>query len=208
MNLEFDGSDHSYLLDGASVPSVTQILASEGIVSFEYCDETHRQRGTYVHTIAELVAKDWHGSTVEEIIRNSRWDPSTTDQALVPYGLAAAKWLLDTGFRPKLIEARVASLRFQIAGTLDAYGLMPSGERLLVDFKSGQAYSGAWIQLSLYEMCLKESLGLDVDERIIVELKPDGTYKALPPRKAGGVDLTVALSVLNVYRWRVKHKML
>lgn len=207
MKITFDPSDHSYTLGGVEVPSVTQILSSEGIVSFEYCDESHRQRGSHVHTIAELIAKDWQGSTVEEIIRHSRWDPDTTDPALVPYGLAAAQWFLDTQFRPEFTEKAVASERFQIAGTLDAYGKMPSGLRTLIDFKSGSVYPGAWLQLSLYEMCLKESLGIETDQRIVVELHKDGSYESKPPRPSGGVDLAVGMAVCTVYRWRKNHRM-
>jgi hypothetical protein len=57
-------------------------------------------------------------------------------------------------------------------------------------------------------MCLEESFGLKVDLRTVVWVKPDGSYKMAVPRPAGGTDLAVGISAINVYRWRVANRMM
>jgi hypothetical protein len=209
MDLTFDHASHSYTLNGKDVPSVTQVMDAEGLTSFSFADESHRQRGTWVHDIAELVARNWKGNTVEEIIQNSRWSPETTEPSLVPYGRACALFLLESGFRPTVIEQIVGSERLGICGKLDAYGPAADGSNWLVDVKSGQPYEGAWIQTALYSYCLEETLQLKTDWRVVVQLKPDGSYRLFgPPRPAGGVDLAVGMAVCTVYRWRKDHRML
>lgn len=209
MKIEFfdDQGQHEYVLDGRDAPSITRVLGAEGLQTFEFCDEADRHRGSYVHAIASLVARDWRGSTVEEIVRNSRWEPSSTREDLVGYGYGCALYLLESGFRPVLFEKPVGSVRLGVAGTLDQWGPMPSGINRLTEYKSGAAYPAAHIQSSLYSYCLEESEGLKTDERVVVELRRNATYKAHPPRKNGGVDLAVGMAVCTVYKWRVNNRM-
>ena len=97
MIVEFfdDHGQHEYQIDSRDVPSATQVLGSEGLTSFEFCKEEHRLRGTAVHRIAQILATSPRGDTVEEIIQNSRWDPSATAPELVGYGRGAALYLLE-----------------------------------------------------------------------------------------------------------------
>ena len=203
----FQAEPHAYTLDGSDVPSITTVLECEGLSGNGngYWKEEHRQRGTAVHRVCLLLGKrPWRGKTAGEIIENSLWDPLTTHPTLVPYGFALAQWYVDSGFRPELTERPVASLKFGIAGTLDQWGGMPSGEKVLVDFKSGQPTPAANIQTALYAMLLEETLGLKTDQRVVLWLKPDGTYKAFPPRPAGGMDLAIGQAAVSLYHWRRK----
>ena len=209
MLITFDHSDHTYTLNGVEKPSVTTVIGAEGITDYGYADESDRQRGSYVHEIAAMVARNWKGSTVEEIVANSRWDPSGTREDLVGYGYGAAKFVLESGFRPVLLEQVVGSEKLGICGTLDAYGPEASKLNWLVDFKSGAPQEGAHIQTALYAYCLEETLGHKTDQRVVVWLKKDGEYKlAGPPRPAGGVDLAVGMAVCTVYRWRKNYRLL
>ncbi len=209
--IQFSLADHTYLLDGQPVGSVTQILSSEGLSGDGngYWKEEHRLRGSKVHQIALLIGTRVRGATAEEIIENSRWDPLTTHPTLVPYGYALAQWYADSGFQPVLTEQIVASARFQVAGTLDQWGLL-DGLRTLVDFKSGAPTAAANLQLAVYAMLLEETLGVEyeTDQRIVVQIKPDGSYKSYPPRPARGIDLGVACAAVSVYNWRKANRML
>jgi hypothetical protein len=210
IKVEFQPKGHLYFINGEDAVSVTQMLEAEGLNSFEWCTEEDMKRGTAVHRIAELLAASpIQGETAEEVVRNSRWIPAATvPQSLVPYGFAAARYLLESGIRPLLVEQQVASAQMRVAGTLDLYGRMPDGTRLLIDFKSGQPKPAVSIQLACYAACLKETFDLDTDLMAAVWVRRDGTYKAFPPQPPGGANLAVARSALNLYHWRRKHRML
>ncbi len=207
--ITFDSEKHAYHLDGNPVPSITEILSHEGLSGDGngFWRPEHRDRGTAVHKICSLVSSRLRGSTAEEIVWNSRWDPHTTNPTLIGYGYAAAKWYADSGFQPELIERAVASTSLQIAGTLDQWGLLDS-LRTLVDFKSGQPQPAANIQTAIYARCLEETLGYQTDQRIVVWLRADGTYKAFPPRPSGGIDLSIGIAAVSLYHWRRQNRML
>ena len=208
-NIEFDERDHSYVVDGDSgYGSVTQILQAEGLSGSTFWKDEHRHRGTAVHKIALLIGKrPIVGKTVDEVIENSLWDPSTTAPGLVGYGRSVAKFYLESGFQPELVEQPVASKRFRVVGTLDAWGRLPDGETFMPDFKSGEPQDAAWVQTAIYVMCLEETFGLKTDKRAPVWIMPDENYKIKPPRPAGGEDLIIGQCAINLYNWRVRHKM-
>jgi hypothetical protein len=211
MRIDFEPESHTYEVDGTEVPSVTQVLSSEGLSGNGngYWKEEHRLRGTAVHKVALLLTKrPIKGRTREEIVDGSLWDPRTTAPILVPYGLACAAYLSDSGFRPEHIELPVASLKLGVAGTLDAWGKMPDGRRTIVDWKSGQPGAAADVQTAGYAVLLEESRGLQTDQRVVVWLQSSGDYKAYPARPAGGQDLAIWMAAVNLYKWRQAHKLL
>lgn len=208
IKVDFFEDGHEYRLEGRDAPSVTTILDAEGLASYEWSKPEHLARGKAVHKIAQIVSRGWRGSTVEEIVRNSRWDVDKTDRRIVGYGYAAAKYLLDTGFRPALVEQPVGSVRLGICGCLDAWGYLPSGVSHLPDYKSGQPLAAVWIQMALYAELLEETYGLKTDQIAPVWLQKTGEYKTWPAQPPGGMNLAVGISAINVYRWRLKHRML
>lgn len=205
-----EGDNHHYLIDGKPAIGITSMLNSEGLApSYDFASMRDRMRGTAVHTIAALIASTpWRGDSAEEIVRNSRWNPEATAPVLVPRGYAFALWLLKTGFRPELIEKVVGSARYSTCGTLDFWGRIPSGLRWLVDIKSGQPAPAAHVQTALYSYCLEETTGLKTDERAVVWLKNDGTFKMYPPRPNGGTDLVAGQSAINCFLWRQANRAL
>ncbi len=208
VNVQFFEDGHRYLLGGKEAPSVTRILGAEGMTDYSWCEDRHRDRGSKVHRIAQLISRGWCGSTVEEVVRNSRWDPAKTTPEIVGYGYAAAKFLLKTGFQPILVEQPVGSTGLEACGTLDAVGKLPSGEILLPDYKSGRPAPAVWLQLNLYAFMLEETYGIKADLLAPVWLQKDGDFQQWPPKPPGGEDLTIAISAVNCYRWRVRHKLL
>lgn len=204
--VEFSPETHSYWINGSPVPSVTQVLASQGVASSGngFWKESDRRRGTAVHQIVHLLSENRRGKTAEDIIANSRWLPEKTHPALVPFGYAAAHFLADTGFVPELVEERVGSLLLQLGGGLDAWGHLPDGTSLIVDYKTGALYESAHVQTALYAYQLEEYLGLKTDVRMAVQLKPDRSYQAFI-RPPGGQDLTIGIAAVQLYHWRRKH---
>ena len=200
---------HQYWVNSSEVPSVTQVLEAEGLNSFEWCTERDKARGSAVHRIAQILSgSPIKGNTVDEIISNSRWAPESTATALVGYGRAAVLYLMESGIKPVLVEARVGSVRLNLAGTLDLYGIMPDNTRRLLDFKSGRPQEAANVQTALYAALLKETFGLDTDDRTVVWLMPNGEYKQSLPRPAAGADLAIGVSAVSLYHWRRKYKQL
>lgn len=209
-NVTVNDQEHEYRMDGQIVPSVTQVLEDMGLYYNPYALDKHRNRGTAVHDVTYLIdgKQPWRGSTVDEIIENSLWDPSTTDPILVPYGRAWAQFLLDEQFHAEHAEEVVWSLRFRVCGRMDRHGLNGRRKvRQLVDIKSGMPGPSADLQMGLYDVCAEESKGIKTDERVVVWLKPDGTYhKPLMPRK-NGLDKQLGLSAVTLWWWR-KNNML
>ena len=207
MQIEFSEELHEYTVDDERFPSITQVLGDEGMADFLFASMADRDRGSAVHRVTEIIdMKPWEGATVEEIVANSRWDPDSTSATLIPYGYAYAQFLLDTGFRSKVVEGKVASKAYRVAGRFDRWGLTASGKRWLVDLKSGQPTDAAWVQVALYAHCAKETHGLDTDEVAIVWLKRDGSYKLFgPPRPPSGTDLQIGFCAINLWWWRHQH---
>jgi hypothetical protein len=208
LDIGFDPAAHRYTLDGQPAVSVTQVLQAEGLTGNRWWTEASRDRGTKVHRIALLLSHGAGGSTPEEIIANSRWNPETTHPTLVPYGLGCVNFYHKTGLKPVLVEERVASRKFQICGTFDLLAELPNGATLLVDFKTGEPEDAAACQVQLYAMCLEETYGLKPDLVTIVELKSDGKFKMWPPKPPGGEDLAIGCQAINLYNWRKAHQKL
>src|SRR5690348_9868673 len=107
MRLEFEQSTHTYTLDGARVPSVTQVLDPllelEGIPA--HLLEAARVFGTHVHIACDLMVR-------------GRLDWRALDPNLVPYVEGERNFMRDTGFVVVASELRVASSRLRCAGTL------------------------------------------------------------------------------------------
>ena len=209
-SIEFQPEDHTYTLGGQRVPSVTEVLSHEGLSGSDFWKESDRRRGSAVHRVALLIgSRPWRGSTPEEVVDNSPWDPTTTAPVLVPYGYALARFLIESGFTPEGVEVPVGSAKLRLAGTLDTFGMLPSGKRLLVDYKSGIPQDSAvWPQLCLYAALLEETTGIKVDLVAPVHLRADGTYKAYPPQSPGGKALSIGVAAVSLYHWRRKYKQL
>jgi len=204
MHIEFTEEGHTYLVDGAPYPSVTQILKAEGLSDYQFANAGHRDRGAKVHQICELIDQGWPDGVPpavtdpEEIIERSPWLPAGTDPDWVGYGYGYARYLL--AFRPKwkLIESAVASKVYGFAGRLDRHGEAIS-KPLTVDIKSGEPGDSAEPQVALYGLALTETYGLDPGEKYALWLRKDGTFKKVP---GNGTGLSVGISAVILYRYR------
>lgn len=162
--LEFDAKRHKYYADGREMPSVTQILQANGLISPHAIDEAAAWRGSEVHRLC-------YEDDINVV------DLRKTDIPYRGYLRAWRKFRQDAGFVPKLIEHRVDSMQFGYSGRLDRVGNRP-GQRLrvMLDIKTnkqGQVGDYVRYQLAAYALALEPAA---IFERIAVVLKPDGNY--------------------------------
>ena len=131
--LTFESESHKYFWNGLEVPSVTTILAKGA----KFPPNAAMLRGTQMH-----LEQEQHELAVDQ------------------YSVTRYFGLANT-----LVEQRVAYIRKGIplyAGTVDLVGTTPTGERVIVDHKSGRQYqNGFWkynCQIAAYCLmfnCLK-----------------------------------------------------
>jgi hypothetical protein len=159
-NLQFIADGHRYLLDGAKVPGVTDVLRAAldfGHASAEVI-KAALQRGTAVHKAIELDCK-------------GTLDVSTIDKRVWPYFAQWRMWRKQSGFQPLTVdvdgvfgaELRVWSAMFGYAGTLDLAGRFPgtpNNEIIVPDVKTGAVPCTVGMQTSGYAEALVEMLRL------------------------------------------------
>jgi hypothetical protein len=179
----FDAARHEYRIAGAVVPSVTQILRDvlPGWAGTEY----DMALGTCCHARFAMLA------------RGEEFEP---DPQFDGYVAAWRKWALECKVRVMHVEARVASVRLQFAGTLDLVAEV-SGVVSVCDYKATLTPATEH-QVAAYALALLESRGLVVNYGAGVELRADGTYKMQTwPLKRAKEEWK---SILTVYGLRRK----
>jgi hypothetical protein len=157
--LVFDEEQHTYVLDGNAVPSVTTVLRP-GTPDFEkYYTPESRARGTKVH---RMVQYDVEGTL----------DIGALDDELLLYYEAWQNFRLGTNFVPELCEQPVFYEAFGYAGTLDLYGKL-DGKPALIDIKTGVVTRTARAQTMAYLMAASY-MGMipHATRRFVLDLKP------------------------------------
>lgn len=158
MPLTFYRAKHEYRLDGARLPSVTEII-SDLIPGFQ-AGEWYLERGTAVHACAAMIAQ---GQEFE-------YDPQISGQVA-----ACRRFFAEVKPLVMEVEYRVHSRPYQFAGTLDMLALI-DGLPAVVDWKAHVDQRCGW-QLAAYAMCLP---GPQIKIGYGVQLNEDGTYKMTP----------------------------
>lgn len=111
--------------------------------------------GTALHAIAEDIQ---HGK-----------EPSADLVTRLPLGdqliaslcaIALKEWMATQSFGPADLERKVFSKELMYAGRCDRFGTI-NGRLSVLDFKSGgdKIYPETWLQMSAYEIALREELG-------------------------------------------------
>lgn len=189
MGLIFDAELHLYTVDGVVLPSVTQILEAAGVVDYSYLPPATRRmalgRGSAVHQATQF---DDEGDL----------DESCMDEELAPYLAAWRRFRAETGFAPDLIEYRSHHPKYGYAGTLDRRGSFATGARAIVDLKTNSSEGWVRLQLAAYAAFFEDPRAY---RRVCVELRKDGTYRAIEFSAAGyAADFGRFLACLTVYR--------
>ena len=191
--LLFFDADHTYTVDGETVPSVselTRFLSRElyGDIQ-QYNLDRAASRGTAVHKATEVLDKYGKVEASEDI---------------VPYVKAYLQFLKDHKPTWEKIEWAVCSPEKDYAGTIDRYGIVDE-KHTIVDLKTTanicprhrKLYEAAQ---NLYRMAIEHKH--PVEQLLILQLKNDGTYKLyeLP------VDSTLANACLAMHKAMAKKK--
>jgi hypothetical protein len=180
--LVFDPLLHRYALDGMPLArSVTGVLRDSGLVDFSHIPPTildaARVRGTTVHQAVHYYN--------ERDLDLAAFELDFPDYA--PYLQAWLKFRSQRTFLPVLSEHRVASRRYQLAGTVDALGLLDGGA-VLLDFATGDpAYCAKDLQTAAYLSLAREWADEDpllaaflerhpLVRRYAVRLRADATF--------------------------------
>lgn len=189
MKLEFEEEGHIYRLDGAIVPSVTQVLACLEAWDNVPRDalEAARELGTHVHAACHL-------------FNRGELDWATLDPVLLPYVRAWEKFLEDKSATIIGSEVRVAHPKLGFAGTVDTL-IDVRGYDWLCDIKTAITVSRAvGPQTAGYEMMLGKKF-----RRYCVQLFADGTYRLWPLKSP--TDLSIFVSCLNLWKWKHNTKL-
>ncbi len=152
--IEFDEEGHAYRLNGVGVPSVTEIMRVSGLMTYSATgNEDAMARGKEIHSLIE----------------------SGDDHKVWPrYSGFGEQWFqacFAMRYERLECEKRVASVKYQYAGTLDHYAKVWR-RRAVIDVKTGACPDWVQNQLGLYSLALRE-MGYIVDRLFCVVLKED-----------------------------------
>jgi len=186
--LTFESTAHAYTLDDVRVPSVTGVLKASGLIDFSRIPPSilsaARDRGTAVHKAAHYWLEG--DLDVEEF--------STTFPEYAGY-LQSLIALFGSGrLTTVACERRIASRRYQYAGTADWFGEF-DGVGAILDWATGAPLDVSKdIQLSAYEGAAREWAACGEDrllaeffrthplvKRVAVRLQKDGRLPKLEP---------------------------
>jgi hypothetical protein len=199
--IDFDPGPHRYFVGGAELPSVTTILKPWS--AFGYLSpfmlariEEARIRGEAVHLATELHDR-------------ADLDEQSLNDEIACYLQSWRKFRAEWCFEPELIEARVASLVWKYAGTLDRVGTcrppgMRKQRRLLLDIKSGDEDPSHGPQTAGYALPLRDC-NVIIDMRATVYLSPIKYRVEVHANDAG--DRATFMAAIAFHQWRKRHNL-
>jgi hypothetical protein len=193
VQLNFDAATHTYRLNGAVVPSVTQVLDEQindwtGVPQDVL--EAARVFGSHVHQACHLMVRD-------------ELDWASLDPSLVPYVEAAKRFIDESGITILSSELALASPKLKFAGTLDIRGLLRDSVCLL-DWKSTSTLPrSVGPQTAAYDHLYIEQHGGRPAKRYCVQLNPALPHGYKVHALTNAADWSIFLSALNC--WRFKH---
>ena len=200
MNIAFHADSHTYTVDGRVVPSVTQILAKAGLVA-DYAGISPavlayaRDRGSHVDACCDLFdAGDLDFSSVHPDCER--------------YVEAWAAFRDLERFTPIHTQGIVYHPELDYCGTFDGYGMIGSTPTLVERKCTAKLSPTYGLQLAGYSMPgiglavdgATELLPLIVSRRLVVQLKPDGTYRLA--EYTNPLDFEAFRAAVIVAKWR------
>jgi hypothetical protein len=167
-------------------------LGLEGVAVGKYVDEK-ASIGTLAHEMIHCMLKGEEADT-------SDYSQNQIDLALNSLK-SFINWHKDSGLKSILLEEQLISEKLQYGGSIDCYGTLKDGTRVLVDFKTGKAiYGDMAYQLSAYANLLEEN-GYPVSVAMILNIPRADTEDFYIKRWS---DLTLQFNVfkymLDVYK--------
>jgi len=127
-------------------------------------------------------------------------DEKTLDSQLLSYLTQFRKWIVDSHIEVLGHEKQLVSSKYNYRGTPDIWGKI-KGRLCVVDIKSTSTISKTiGLQLSAYELLVKESIGGNVQycDRYVLRLFPD-KYEFLPIKRKS--DMSAWLATLTIFNY-------
>ena len=189
--LEFDEAKHEYRLEGALLPSVTQVL--KPLQDFSTIPEDILERSANFGTAVHLATTLWDQNDL---------DMDSLDPAIVPYLEAWKRFCDETKITFEAIEIQIVSEKYRYAGTLDRIGFL-NKRATVIDIKTGVVNPTIGVQLAGYLVAWNETHVLKVTRRASVSLRKDGSYRLdFWDDKS---DWATFLSLLQIHNWQLAH---
>lgn len=191
--LTFDEASHIYRLDGARVPSVTQIINK--VLPYDFnASEWHLNRGAAVHRACEL-------------LDNASLDWSTVDPEILPRVQAWEAFRRDLPMEIVAVEEPLAHSGLMYAGTLDRI-FRHNGKMIVADIKNSVS-AQVKIQLAFYSLLWTHNKKQTIDSAVAVELTEDGAYRChwMTHRELRMAERQ-ALAVLSVYNFASENNLM
>lgn len=186
--LKFEEKQHIYILDDQILPSVTTIMKPLDNALYKGIDEEIMQvaakRGTAVHNAAENYVL--YG--IEDI-----------EPQYCGYFEAFLKFWEENRPEPLATESRLYHKFLRYAGTADLPCVI-DGKKILIDYKTSATVNRmlTGVQLEAYARAY-DSHGFKFDEKAIVHLKKDSSYKMVS-YKANDMESWEVFSALMIIR--------
>jgi len=204
--MDFLEDSHTYLLNGNRVPGVTEIIHAAQMVDGSHWDEFACNRGLAVHAAIHYIEEgdlDW----------------SSVDPAIEPYLVAYQAFMADMVEKTFLSERRLVHKSLRYGGTLDRLCWIRAnhfrGAFSIVDFKTGAWNPSYEVQLAAYHLLVDDNaaeLGLRPSElpteHIVVQLMPNGRYRATKSLFTPSRARNLFMSALSIYSYRREFNLL
>lgn len=191
--LKFDAESHTYWLDGARIPSVTQVL--KVLTGDQFADvpkdvlANAAAIGTAVHRAIELDI-------------NKELDEESLHGTVRPYLDMWREWCAMTGFEPELSEQQVYSRRLRFAGTVDVIGRFKNGRAAIIDIKRCALMPpSVGPQTAGYAVAFSECFGCEKPLRYALQLPKNAKHPRLEQFQ-GFNDERTFIAALTVHQWR------
>ncbi len=194
--LKFDAESHTYWLDGARIPSVTQVLKVLTGDQFASVPKDVLANavalGTAVHCAIELdIDKELDDASLHDTVR--------------PYLDMWRNWCAVTGFEPDLSEQQVYSRRLRFAGTVDVIGRFKNGDKAIIDIKRCALMPpSVGPQTAGYALAYSESFDCDKPHRFALQFPKNAKHPKLEQFQ-GFSDERSFLAALTVYQWKERN---
>lgn len=188
--IAFNRDKHQFSQDGASVPSVTQILDYfPGLRPKRFYPEEqiYRNRGDAVHQATELIDQ-------------GRLDRQKTHPVILGYVKGYEDFMAE--FQPKVLgtEQIVFCEDFWYAGILDRHFLWPTGDDVVLDIKTSENKNQQPpAATSLQTVAYAYAIGKPFARRFALTLSPTGSR--LWPEYNNKQDVETWLCMAKVYNY-------
>jgi hypothetical protein len=191
VRLTFDPAEHSYGIDGLTVPSVTQVLRGSGFGGGGGGNGAAMARGSAVHLACEFL-----DAGIDEPI----------DESLAGYIAAWENCKAEAGIEVVHSEMRVGHPRFLYAGTLDRI-VRIEGQLAVLDLKTVTEFAvqHEWgLQVAAYREAYNYRRQEKASHSLVAMLRADGIYR-LAEFNDHSPDFEMFRALLVVNQWNKKH---